>query len=262
MLEKQYDIIILGGGNIAQALLKLCKNYKILVISRNAEQLDVALNVSKKNWTIGEGLPPKVFANTVINCVMPADRNVAKACVDFARAALGKDGLYLHLSTIALFTRPAKFPSFLTFCGDAYIRTKSFELKYVKHSIPAAKIIFPGIVLGETTTWGQFVSKVKRKSTLVVGGSLKQKAPIIQIDHLAFEIMNLINKKDQKELIFLPHPDDVANPSWEAVLDTKNKTIIMSDYLYFSSKLKELVTVLMTSSIFPYRLVKMLQSRG
>ena len=36
----------------------------------------------------------------------------------------------------------------------------------------------------------------------------------------------------------------------------------MSDYLYFSSKLKELVTVLMTSSFFPYRLVKKLQSRG
>lgn len=261
-MEKHYDIIILGAGNIAQALLELCQNYNVLVLSRNAEQLDVPLNVSKRNWTIGESLPPKVSANTVINCVMPADKTIAKEAVDFAKAALSEKGLYLHLSTIALFTRPDSFPSILKFCGDAYIRTKSFELKYVEHHIPSAKIIFPGIVLGETTTWGKFVSDVKSKSSLVVGGSLKQNAPIIQIEHLASEIINLIDNKDQKDLIFLPHPEDKANPSWEIVLDTKSKIIIKKEYLFFHSKFKELITVLLTSSLFPYRLVKILQSRG
>ena len=52
MLQKDYDLVILGAGHIATALIEQCQDLKVCVLSRNTSHIE-KYGVDVVNWTAG-----------------------------------------------------------------------------------------------------------------------------------------------------------------------------------------------------------------
>lgn len=252
MSVKHYDVIILGAGQIAQTILKETREKQVLVLSRTVrDDLDLP-NVSWIKWTAGETqIPTDVQASVVINCIMPTSRQIAHAGIDCGMKLLKTGGRYVHLSTIAVKAKPQNDVGFFGFQGDIYIRIKKDELKYLEKYEIDKLIIYPGIVVGGNTGWDQFFSKIGSSRQIVVGSSLKTIAPLVDISSLASEIFRAAHLKENSGEIFLPDPSHGKLKTWYDLIRTQDQVINVQRYLYFQSKLKNILVKLLNSALVP-----------
>ena len=252
MSVKHYDIIILGAGQIAQTIMKESREKQVLVLSRTVhDDLDLP-NVSWIKWIAGETpIPTGMKAGVVINCIMPTSRKIARAAIDCGIKLLETGGRYVHLSTIAVIAKPQNDMKFNSFKGDIYIRIKKDELKYLDKYKVDKLIIYPGIVIGGDTGWDQFFSKVASSRQIIVGSSLKSKAPLIHLHDLASEILRYMHLKSNPNEKFIP---DIAHDelrTWEDLICIQNKVVTKGRYDYFQSRIKNKLIVILNSSLVP-----------
>ena len=252
MSVKHYDIIILGSGQIAQTIMKESREKQILVLSRTVhDDLDLP-NVSWIKWIAGETpIPTGMKAGVVINCIMPTSRKIARAAIDCGIKLLETGGRYVHLSTIAVIAKPQNDMKFISFKGDIYIRIKKDELKYLdKHKVDKL-IIYPGIVVGGHTGWDQFFSNVASSRQIIVGSSLKSKAPLIHLSDLASEILRYMHLKSNPNEKFIPDIAQDELRTWEDLICHQNKDVTVERYDYFQSRIKNKLIAILNSSLVP-----------
>lgn len=264
MLAKHYDLVVLGAGEIGKAILEKQRYASVLVISREVGEVIEKYHVDGLNWIAGDGSMPAGFtADAVVNCIMPGSKKAALASVDFALKILKNKGIYVHLSTIAVKTSPNNYPSFLNFEGDGYIRIKKAELKYVKEVAPTARIVFPGIVTGGNTGWDKFFRKVRSHKNIEIGANLNCSAPIISLGDLVDRIFNIIDCENSFDSVFMPNPNSPSLMTWRDFFESSGeKNISEKSYLYFPSIIKNILTIILTSSITPDIFWEMLLSRS
>jgi len=251
-LQEHYDIVILGSGQIAQALLDAAKSEKILVLGRSVHKLSGRDQIDALDWVCGEAeTPDNVTADVVINCIMPQTKKVALKGIDCGTAIAGTKGTYIHLSSIAALAQPKDSGGALKFQGDSYIRIKKAERTYLSTFGGKILTIFPGIVVGNRTGWDGFFSQIANAQRVTVGVPLNNKAPVIALSDLAEGILDAsLNAKGSGKK-FLPDLTDESLPTWEEYLLTHCPEISVSRYGYFPSKVKNSLLVLLNSHLVP-----------
>lgn len=252
MSVKLYDMIILGGGQIAQSILKQSQEKQVLVLTRTVQDhLDLP-NVTWIKWTAGETtIPTDVRASVVINCIMPTSRKIARAGIDCGVTLLKSGGRYIHLSTIAVTAKPQNDKKFFGFAGDIYIRIKKDELKYLEKYEIDKLIIYPGIVIGGHTGWDQFFSKISAARQIIVGSSLKSKVPLVHLKYLASEILRHAQLKENPQKKFIPDIALSKFETWEDLINIQKKVITVEGYEYFQSRLKNKLIAALNSRLVP-----------
>jgi hypothetical protein len=252
-LEKYYEIVVLGAGQIAQAVISHFKGKKILVISRHTEKVQEKYSIDGLNWTAGDSAPPSdISADIVINCIMPASKRASLAGIKLASRIRRDGGIYVHLSTIALKTIPRNYPRFLKFSGDIYMRIKRAELEYLRVIIPDVRIVYPGIVLGAATSWDKFFARLENTTKIVTGADLNLTAPIVLLPDLANVIGRTITIGQDGQETFCPSPTETGLPTWRELIVSRGIQVVQKSYLFFPSRVKNAVTVILTSTITPY----------
>jgi hypothetical protein len=252
MLEKHYELVILGAGEIAKAILANSKGKKTLIISRKTEKITKNFDVEGLDWDGSKDeMPSNITANVVVNCILPSSKQVAYAGVNLARIITKNDGVYIHLSTIALFSRPRRFPRLIKFIGDGYIRIKRAELNYVSKICPKARIVVPGIVIGGNTGWDKFLERTKSAKTITIGTNLTNRAPVVELGELANKIENIISNGFDGVRVFVPLPDKSDLPKWEDLISNKDKIIVEKSYDFFPDIIRNTITLLLTSNFVP-----------
>lgn len=251
-MQKHYDIILLGSGQIAQAILKNCLDKSVLVLSRSPEKIIDRSNFSERKWIAGQSvIPSGVTGDLVINCIMPETRRVSRSVIDCGLKLLSETGRYIHLSTIAVKSKPIDNNPFLGFSGDVYIRVKRYELKYLKTKKANMLIIYPGIVIGGNTGWDKFFAKLQVSETVSFGQSLNSRAPIIKIMDLADDILRASSLETSTIDCFLPDPNEVALPTWGECVQPLCSDITILNYTYFPSKIKNSIVTVLNGILVP-----------
>jgi hypothetical protein len=250
MLQKDYDLVILGAGHIATALIVQCQDLKVGVLSRNASHIE-KYGVDVVNWTAGVDKCPKgISAKSVVNCIMPRSKREARGAIDVGNAILAGSGSYVHISSIAVQAVHSNYPKLLRFAGDGYIRTKKFELKYLEKFFPDAQLVYPGIVCGENTVWTQTLRRLNGAKKIIAGGDLNMPAPIVDVDNVAGVLLDCVTQSKESKLIFVPDKRSYGEFLWRDVIGD-NKSIIEKGYIFSQSTLKELIITFLTSSLTP-----------
>lgn len=251
-MQKHYDIILLGSGQIAQAILEKSFGRRVLVLCRSPEKVKKREDVDSIPWVAGEtAVPLGVTGDLVINCIMPSTRRVARNGIDTGLKLLGANGRYAHLSTIAVKSKPAVNNWLVGFYGDVYIRVKKYELEYLKNKQVNKLIVYPGIVVGENTGWDKFFTKLKNCKTASFGFSLDKPAPIIKIQDLAEGILHTLSLETNVIECFFPDPKIDILQTWEECLRPLCSTLTVSNYTYFPSKVKNAIVTLLNSNLVP-----------
>lgn len=249
---KHYDIIILGGGQIAQSILQKCTGKKVLILTRDPDKYHQHKEFAYRRWTSGEtSLTENLTADIVINCIMPDSRKVAKLAIDAGIKLVSRNGRYVHLSTIAVFAKHRDKGKADFFAGDIYMRIKRFELKYLQKQTIQKTIIYPGIVVGQNTGWDKFFNKVKASEIVTFGKCLSNPAPIIEISELADGILKTAFNTKITEDVFLPDINDKTLPNWGDYINDIGAKFIISDYTYFPSPVKNSIVNIINSVFFP-----------
>lgn len=251
-MQKHYDIILLGSGQIAQAILEKSSGRRVLVLCRSHEKVRKHEGVDCIQFVAGEtAVPLGVTGDLVINCIMPSSRYVARCGIDAALSLLSNSGRYIHLSTIAVKSKPTLESWFLGFSGDVYIRVKKYELTYLRAKQVNKLIIYPGIVIGANTGWDQFFTKMKACKTASFGFALDKPAPIIEIQDLAERILRASSVEADIFECFFPDPKKDVLPNWEECLRPMCSSLMIYNYTYFPSKMKNALVTLLNSQLVP-----------
>lgn len=251
-MQKHYDIILLGSGQIAQAILEKSSGRSVLVLCRSPEKVRKYGDVDCIPWVAGEtAVPLGVTGNIVINCIMPNSRYVSRCGIDAGLSLLSANGRYTHLSTVAVKSKPT-VDSWLTgFSGDVYIRVKKYELTYLRAKQVNKLIIYPGIVVGANTGWDKFFAKLKTCETASFGFSLDKPAPIIEIHDLAERVLRASYAEADMFEYFFPDPKREIIPNWEECLRPMCSSLTVDNYTYFPSKMKNAIITLLNSQLVP-----------
>ena len=251
MSVKFYDLIVLGSGEIAKAVIKQfnCKN--TLVISRSVDNLPQDLRASVLEWDAEKSpFPAHIAGGLVINCVLPESKLAASRLIDYASLLTKNSGIYIHLSTIALYSFPKEFPLGLKFRGDWYIRIKRYEMQYLKKKLPKARVVIPGVVIGGDTSWDKFLIRVASSKFLTIGTSLDSGAPIISLAELAKVIFGVFQNGTDGNYIYAPNIDDSLR-TWREFFLARNIKFSQTSYLFYPSKIKNLFIIILTSNLTP-----------
>jgi len=251
-LQKHYDIILLGSGQIAQAILEKSLGKRVLVLCRSPEQVGKYQDVACMKWVAGEtAVPLGVTGSLVINCIMPSSRRVSRCGINAGLSLLSTNGRYTHLSTIAVKSKPSVDSWLSGFSGDVYIRVKKYELTYLRAKQVNKLIIYPGIVVGANTGWDKFFTRLKTCKTASFGFSLDKPAPIIEIRDLAEGILRASSVKTDVNECFFPDPKMDVLANWEECLRPMCSSLTVSNYTYFPSKMKNAIVTLLNSELVP-----------
>ena len=251
-MQKHYDIILLGSGQIAQAILEKSFGRRVLVLCRSPEKVRKHEDVDCIPWVAGEtAVPLGVTGDLVINCIMPGSRYVSGCGIDAGLSLLSTNGRYTHLSTIAVKSKPTVDSWLIGFSGDVYIRVKKYELTYLRAKQVNKLIIYPGIVVGANTGWDKFFTKLKTCKTASFGFSLDKPAPIIEIRDLAEGILRASSVKTDVNECFFPDPKMDVLANWEECLRPMCSSLTVSNYTYFPSKMKNAIVTLLNSELVP-----------
>ena len=251
-MQKHYDIILLGSGQIAQAILEKSFGRRVLVLCRSPEKVKKRKDVDSIPWVAGEtAVPLGVTGDLVINCIMPSTRRVARNGIDTGLKLLGANGRYAHLSTVAVKSKPAVNNWLVGFLGDGYIRIKKYELEYLKNKRVNKLIVYPGIVVGANTGWDKFFTKLKTCKTASLGFSLEKPAPIIDIHDLAKGILRKSPSETDMIECFFPDPKIDVLQNWEEYLQLFCPSLTVSNYTYFPSRMKNAIVTVLNSHFVP-----------
>lgn len=259
---KHYDLVILGSGSIAQSILRNCKLKNVLVVGRSAQKLEDKFDSETLSWTAGlDDFPLGITANKVVNAIMPTTFAAAKAAVDFALTLVRHPDAYFHLSTIAVFAKPRNNLVRCIFSGDNYIRVKKSELSYIKEIAPSSHIIFPGIVIGESTSWQNFFNSISDKKPFLVGFDVTKRAPVVHINSLGEGVCALLKSANASSEIFFPSFEDPDLPTWQQFLCQFNSDLIIKHYEFFDGFFKNLLAIFFVSKLSPSLLLERLSFR-
>jgi len=252
MSHTHYKFVIIGAGEIARAVITELREKDTLVISRKTDSFVREFGILGLNWTAGiDRLPDNITGDVVVNCIMPKSKKVAFAAISLAQKITGSVGIYVHLSTIALKSYPRYYPRFIRFIGDGYIRIKRAELNLLQKKIPSARVCFPGIVVGGETNWDKFFLKITSSKNIFVGVSLDALAPLIKLNDLASQIVATIESGIDGEEVLMPCPNKKTLPTWNEIICQNSKCQTKTDYLFFPSRIKNILTIILTSSLIP-----------
>ena len=250
-LRTHFDLIILGAGQIATAIVKANRNLTICVLSRNTKKISRVSGVVGIDWEIGTGEPPtNICASTVINCMLPRTKKQARAAIDNAMKYIVDKRAYVHLSSIAVNAYHHLYPKHLNFSGDWYIRIKKYELKYLQNNYPGARIAYPGIVCGGNTVWENTLGTMRLAKTIESGSELEVPAPITNLNDLGAVLLNYAIADGSSHSLFEPQKEQYANLSWQDTIG-KRQYLISRRYIFFPSYWKEFLMILLTSSLTP-----------
>lgn len=251
-MQKHYDIILLGAGQIAQAILRNSLNKRVLVLCRRPETLSKFENIDCVTWIAGEtDVPLGVSGDLVINCIMPGTRRVSRSGIDTGVALLSSTGRYSHISTVAVKARPAGNILSIGFSGDVYIRVKKYELAYLKNKRVNKLIVYPGIVVGANTGWDKFFASLASCETASFGFPLSNRAPIIDIQDLAKDVLRASSLETDIDECFLPDLKGNTLLTWEDCIRPLCCSFTVSSYTYFPSKIKNTIVSLLNSILVP-----------
>lgn len=258
MLPELFDVAIIGNGAIATALKDTMGGRRVAIISRSARGLS---NDAYTKFFAWDGNDPdasvknKVRAKTVIYAVLPVSRRVAREAISLGHSILAPDGLYVHLSTIAIKTKPSnKNAAPFGFAGDGYIRLKRYEIKVVNRLLPEALVLYPGVVDGPGSGWGRFFNRLEYTDLVDVGTDVDKPAPIISLANLAHQISDSIEKHSHgKDFpVLLPDPRDSNLPTWRDLFERYNVKIEKKSYNYFPSLVKDWAVKFAVSPFVPF----------
>ena len=251
-MQKHYDIILLGSGQIAQAILEKSLGKRVLVLCRSPEQVGKYQDVACMKWVAGEtAVPLGVTGSLVINCIMPSSRRVSRCGINAGLSLLSTNGRYTHLSTIAVKSKPSVDSWLSGFSGDVYIRVKKYELAYLRTKQVNKLIIYPGIVVGANTGWDKFFAKLKSCKTASFGSPLDKRAPIVDINDLAEDVLRASFLETDMIECFFPDPKKDVLPNWEEYLRSLCSNLTVSNYTYFPSKMKNAIVTFLNSNLVP-----------
>ena len=250
MLQKDYDLVILGAGHIATALIEQCQDLKVCVLSRNTSHIE-KYGVDVVNWTAGKDKCPKgISARSVVNCIMPRSKCEARSAINIGNSILPDGGSYIHVSSIAVNASHPSYPKLLRFVGDGYIRVKKYEIKYLNKFFPDAQLVYPGIVCGKNTIWTQTLKRLTGAKKIIAGGDLNMPVPIVDVDNVAKVLLDCVTQSKESKPIFVPEKSSYGEFLWRDVVGD-NKSIIEKAYIFSQSTLKELIITVLTSSLTP-----------